>query len=82
MTKHAKISNAQLMYQAFFYGIAACGFLVIACDILLMVPGVGGLIEPVATRFFPEVTDGLGLLISSLIFFGLGALPSAFSKAT
>ena len=80
MPKRQKISNAQLMYQAFLYGIAACGFLVIACDMLLRIPGLNLLIEPIASRFFPEVTDGLGLLISSLVFFGLGALPSAFGS--
>ena len=81
MAKKLKISNAQLMYQSFFYGIAVCGFLVIACDLLVMVPGIGSIIEPMVTRFFPKVTNGLGLLISSLIFYGLGALPSVFTKS-
>lgn len=76
MSKELSSSSSLLLFQAFFIGLGASGFLCITADLLVRVPGAGGLFEPFYTRFFPDVNDGLGLLLSSFILFGIGYLPS------
>ncbi|MGB0372162.1 MAG: hypothetical protein ACPGN3_12580 [Opitutales bacterium] len=76
MADSSKTSSSLFLFQAFFYGLSACGFLVIAVDLLGLIPGIGGVLQPFKDRFFPEVIDGLGLLITSLVLLGIGALPS------
>ena len=80
MAEKPTSSSSRFLFQSFFIGLAACGFLVILMDLSLRAPGLGGVVEPIAMRFFPEVENGLGLLISSLILLGIGYLPSLINR--
>lgn len=51
-----------------FMGLGLSGFAIMVADLLCKVPLLGAWLQPVYVRFFPPVEEGLGLLISSIIF--------------
>ena len=80
MSRISDESSSRFLIQSFFLGLAACGFLIILMDLALRVSGLASLLEPLAASFFPEVENGLGLLVTSLILLGFGYLPSVFRR--
>ncbi|MEM7673642.1 MAG: hypothetical protein AAF212_09900 [Verrucomicrobiota bacterium] len=80
MSESSKSSSASFLLKSFFYGLAASGFAVIIFDLLTRLPGLDSILKPIHDRFFPEVENGIGLLITSLILFGLGALSTLFTR--